>query len=149
MAGGIYQLVLRLGRARVIRIGRLGRFVFPAGHYVYTGSGGRAREKRIARHLLARPGGRCRKKMRWHIDYLRRWCEVTWIWRGEANECARNRWTARLPGARVPVRGFGSSDCRCPAHLCFFGRLPQALARSMRVASASDQVAKARAMRSR
>jgi Uri superfamily endonuclease len=32
-------------------------------------------------------------------------------------ECVLNRRTMREAGGRVVVRGFGSSDCRCQAHL--------------------------------
>jgi len=39
-------------------------------------------------------------------------------------ECARNRRILSLPGAEVPVAGFGSSDCRCAAHLVYFSDHP-------------------------
>jgi hypothetical protein len=29
-----------------------------------------------------------------------------------------------MPGASLPVPGFGASDCRCQTHLMRFGRLP-------------------------
>ena len=70
MDSGFYQLVVRLGRRRTIVVGRLGRFEFPAGYYVYTGSAKRGLESRIARHL------RRRKRMRWHIDYLLQYADV-------------------------------------------------------------------------
>jgi len=117
----IYQILLRLDRPARIRIGRLGRFGFPAGFYIYTGSGGRSPGKRIARHL------RRRKSLRWHVDYLRRRAAVVGVWRGTGDECRRSRWTARLPGATIPAPGFGSSDCRCPSHLVHFAALPKAL----------------------
>jgi hypothetical protein len=39
---GVYQLWIRLNRNARITVGRLGRFVFPAGMYVYTGRASRA-----------------------------------------------------------------------------------------------------------
>ena len=126
MSGGgsggprLYQLLIRLPEKRVITVGRLGRFAFPSGYYVYTGSAVRNIESRIARHL------RKDKKMRWHIDYFLRQGEVTEIKRygGNRTECGLNRSTRRLPGARTVVKGFGSSDCSCASHLCYFQRNP-------------------------
>jgi len=117
---GFYQLVVRLGRRRTIVVGRLGRFGFPAGYYVYTGSARRGLESRIARHL------RRRKRMRWHIDYLLQCADVVGVRRygGGNSECALNGTAEGLPGSTVVVRGFGSSDCRCPSHLLFFSRNP-------------------------
>lgn len=34
-----------------------------------------------------------------------------------ADECAINNHTARVLGGTFPVKGFGSSDCRCTSHL--------------------------------
>jgi len=127
----IYQVVLRLRRGTWIRVGRLGRFRFPAGFYVYTGSGGRSPEKRIARHL------RRRKSLRWHVDYLQRRAAVVGVWRGTGEECRRSRWTARLPGATIPAPGFGSSDCGCPSHLVHFAALPKALVEDRRYVPAA------------
>ncbi len=49
---GSYALHLRLARSHVLQIGRLGRFAFPPGEYVYVGSamgaGGLTRESRAA-----------------------------------------------------------------------------------------------------
>jgi sugar fermentation stimulation protein A len=110
---GRYQLVVRLGRAREIEVGRLGRFLFPAGYYVYTGSAISGLEQRIARHM------RAEKRARWHIDYLLAWAKVTAVRRHPpaASECALSRAVGALPGSRAVARGFGSSDCGCPTHL--------------------------------
>ena len=115
---GVYHLVLRLARPAVLRVGRLGRFAFPAGYYVYTGSAMNGLEGRLARHR------RERKKVRWHIDYLLRRAElveVVPIATRRKTECARSRRILSLPGAEVVAPRFGSSDCRCPAHLVYFG----------------------------
>ncbi len=106
-----YQLLLRLGRALELEVGRLGRVRLPAGDYVYTGSARRGLEARIARHL------RRDKPRRWHIDWLTTHPEVTVlvVLRSRLPECELNRATA----GEVVAPGFGASDCRagCRAHL--------------------------------
>src|SRR5713226_2772073 len=62
--GGCYTLVIILPKQRSIRVGRLGKALFPAGTYFYTGRAMRSLRGRIARHI------RKRKKLHWHIDYL-------------------------------------------------------------------------------
>lgn len=117
---GIYQLVFRLRLKRSVRIGRHGFFSFPAGYYVYTGSALRGLESRIARHL------RRRKRMWWHIDYLLRYCQVLEVkkYGTDQSECGLSRRVGDLPGSRVVVTGFGSSDCKCSTHLFYFRRNP-------------------------
>ncbi len=119
---GLYQLVVRLREKRIISVGRHGRFSFPAGYYVYTGSARRGLESRIARHL------RRRKRMRWHIDYLLRYGRVLVVKRysNDQSECELSRMVEKFPGSRIVVRGFGSSDCKCSTHLFYFRRNPQA-----------------------
>jgi Uri superfamily endonuclease len=123
---GTYVLALWLVARRLISIGCLGWYAFPAGWYLYVGSargpgGLRARLERHHRHLG--PG----KRVHWHIDYLREHC----AWRGawirpsdERLECAWAQRLAGLPGARLVVPGFGASDCRCAAHLVHVAALP-------------------------
>lgn len=119
MTKGAYQLHLRLDKNARIKIGKLGTFLFPAGRYVYTGSALNGLENRLRRHF------RKRKKLRWHIDYLLRHARIESVSVVESNErieCELNRKVLNLPSARVIVKGFGSSDCRCPAHLVYLGR---------------------------
>src|SRR5438445_7719226 len=111
---GVYQLHLHLPKHARVKVGRLGIFLFPAGRYVYTGSalGGLAR--RLNRHQQRK------KTLHWHIDYLLRHArieEIEPLPTTERLECALNARSLERPGARVVVKGFGSSDCRCPAHL--------------------------------
>jgi Uri superfamily endonuclease len=110
-----YQLQIQLARPTRCVIGRLGEFDFPAGRYVYTGSARRGLEARIARHQ------RAEKTLRWHIDYLLAapGVEIVGVLRSSRRECALNR---AVPG-RVPVAGFGASDCSagCIAHLKYLG----------------------------
>jgi sugar fermentation stimulation protein A len=130
MTGGVYAAELLLPVARRIQVGRLGRFTFPAGRYVYVGSAQRNLEARLARHA------RRRKVLRWHVDYLSRWAglEAAWAWpRPKADECLLAAAVGALPGAAAGPAGFGASDCRCPTHLY---RLDAAWA--PRVLAASD-----------
>jgi len=123
---GVYHLLLHLGAPISVRIGRLGRFALPAGWYVYTGSALGGLEARIARHR------RRRKRLRWHIDYLlteARVVDVMVVPTTEPTECARNREVLALPEASVIVPRFGASDCRCSAHLVYFGEARPGLGR--------------------
>lgn len=111
-----YQLHIVVARPRILDIGRLGRFRFPAGRYVYTGSARRHLVARVRRHL-ARD-----KKRRWHIDYLltAHAVKVVGVALSGESECVCNQ---RVAGDIV-VPGFGASDCRaqCGSHLKYLGR---------------------------
>jgi Uri superfamily endonuclease len=120
---GTYVLWLRLAHSRRIRIGSLGDCRFAPGSYAYVGSafgpGGVA--ARVGRHL------RAEKRRRWHIDYLRIAADVQGVWTGYAGRQCEHRWAsilAGLPGAEIPVRRFGATDCACPGHLIWFARPP-------------------------
>ncbi len=119
---GTYALVFNVLEAGQLEVGRLGRHHLPAGRYVYAGSalgpGGLA--GRLGRHL------RSGRRTHWHVDYLAAcWPVIAIVARPSPGrqECAWTRRLLALPGAAVPVPGFGSSDCRegCPVHLI---RLP-------------------------
>jgi len=117
-AQGTYALLFESDQPLEISVGKMGGFLLPAGKLIYVGSalgpGGLA--ARLKRHL--RPD----KPLHWHIDYLTAVLTPT-VWRidasGERRECGWVRELLALPGAGVPIPGFGSSDCRegCPAHL--------------------------------
>jgi len=120
---GSYVLWLHLDSARQLRVGRLGSIRFSPGSYAYAGSalgpGGIA--ARLGRHL------RSNKSERWHVDYLRGVSEAREAWISYHRTRLEHRWAealATLPGARLPVAGFGSSDCGCPSHLIWFERPP-------------------------
>lgn len=106
-----YQLLIRIARPLDIAVGKLGRFAFPEGTYVYTGSASRNLEARVARHL------RREKTLRWHIDYLLTapGVSVAEVRRSRVDECALNQAT----GGDIVAPGFGASDCRhgCGSHL--------------------------------
>ena len=125
---GVYHLILRLPEARALRIGRLGRFTFPAGCYVYTGSAMNGLERRLHRHR------RHCKRLWWHIDHLLRAAELEGtvvIPTRRKIECGCNRQVLALPGAEVIAPGFGSSDCRCRTHLVYFAQRPESLGARM------------------
>lgn len=71
-------------------------------------------ERRLGRHFKKD------KKPHWHIDYLLEEAEIEGVLAVETEsriECDLNRLVLNLPGAKVIVKGFGSSDCKCPSHL--------------------------------
>jgi Uri superfamily endonuclease len=120
---GTYILFVLLDHQVALSIGRLGDFDFPAGYYSYVGSarGPGGLEARLARHL------RAGKRPRWHIDYLLQVATATEIWQVSSSERLECRWAEallHLPGATLPVPGFGSSDCGCHAHLLLFEAMP-------------------------
>jgi len=105
-----YILEIWLERGETIRIGKLGKFRFPQGCYLYVGSAKKNLRQRIERHL------REKKRRFWHIDYLLPYGSINDVWTGEAEEedVAENL-EQRL---KIPVQGFGSSDTkRNKAHL--------------------------------
>ncbi len=125
---GVYALVLRLERARTLRVGRLGEVAFERGFHVYVGSALGGLAPRVARHL------REQRKPHWHIDYLRAHAEVAGVRVRVTKrrlECALSRELAAR--AAYTVRGFGSSDCRCAGHLHYFERDPIPLLERMRL----------------
>jgi Uri superfamily endonuclease len=115
---GTYALLLRPRQDVVLTAGRLGSSRLSVGLYAYVGSacGSGGVGARVAHHL------RNKQHAYWHIDSLTQQCEpeaVCWVIGTERLECSWVQSLLRLPGACVPVPGFGSSDCHqgCPAHL--------------------------------
>jgi Uri superfamily endonuclease len=132
---GTYALLLKLDKQERITVGKLGTFDFPVGYYLYVGSalGPGGLRARLARHRRGGENssqsnsGQTGKKLHWHIDYLLQRAQLVEVWSVASEERLECKWgeVARgLSGAQVPVRGFGSSDCRCPAHLIYFSARP-------------------------
>jgi Uri superfamily endonuclease len=118
---GTYALVLYLPRAMDLRIGKLGRHKFPRGYYLYIGSALNGLTMRIMRHMSDD------KIKHWHIDYLLEHALVKQLWthRGaERFECVWAQAALAMPNARVVAPRFGASDCKCAAHLVYFGNRP-------------------------
>jgi endonuclease-3 len=120
VVGGTYTIVVNLPEPETLTVGSLGRQDVPAGHYAYTGSAfGPGGFTRVDRHHELAAGER--ETRHWHVDYLL------------GDTAARIETVARSPEAeiecavadeiaetgRVPIQGFGASDCDCPAHLHF------------------------------
>jgi len=135
---GTYALVMALRSEAAIAVGRLGwrgkesegnEINFPAGYYVYFGSARSGLYARVGRHLKRD------KRLHWHIDYLVQFAEVVEVWyaleehgewaeRKENMECLWCQVALGMPQGQILVPGFGSSDCRCPAHLVYFPSPP-------------------------
>ena len=130
MDKGVYIAIFELPQSRRITVGRLGRFRFAAGLYLYVGSAQRNLSARVMRH------GRRGKVHRWHIDYLSahaRMVEAITLDGPKSLECRlatalSNRFTR-------PVPRFGASDCRCEGHL-FYSKA--ALSRCRRLATGAS-----------
>ena len=122
-----YQILFLLEKETSIRIGALGRFLFPAGLYVYTGSARKHIEARIRRHLAES------RRNRWHIDYLlsHPFTHVVSTKRSSLDECVLNQRTT----GRVIVRRLGASDCtrHCKSHLKFVGKNLRTLATAQKL----------------
>ena len=111
---GTYVLFFEIPSTRVVEVGRLGRFVFHQGLYAYVGSAMNGLENRVARHMAGE------KRLRWHIDHLTSVGQARMallFFDDKAPECELNRRVESLSTFPHPVRGFGSSDCRCRSHL--------------------------------
>lgn len=123
---GSYILILRLEQPRAdLPIGRLGRFNFAPGYYLYVGSafGSGGLTARLAYHQR-----RHKTRPHWHIDYLRaeaRLCEAWSVAGAGRLECHWCRALAAQPGVSMPVAGFGSRDTGCPAHLFYLPSPPR------------------------
>ncbi len=119
---GTYALILENTKLRQIQVGKLGRFSFSPGWYVYTGSafgpGGLA--SRVGRHFKQE------KKCRWHIDYLSTRLTVDRVWYTTNPVKLECQWAKHFSslGGTLPAMGFGASDCRCTSHLFFFSACP-------------------------
>jgi Uri superfamily endonuclease len=122
---GSYILFSQLMDLVTVQVGHLGKFNFPAGWYIYSGSarGGGGIRARVERHM------RKDKKMHWHMDYLRPFLQlqrVGFVISPQDYECRLNRIALDFEGAMVNTPGFGASDCQegCPSHLVYFHSLP-------------------------
>lgn len=112
-----YQLAISLSAPCAMDIGRLGRFSFPKGNYVYTGSARRNLEARVKRHQSQN------KTCRWHIDYFLAHpsARIVDVKYSSLAECALNQ----QQQGEILVPRFGATDCRqgCGRHLKYLGTL--------------------------
>jgi len=110
---GAYCLLINVEKDIKIKIGKLGRLNFEKGNYVYVGSALNNLDKRIERHL------RDEKKKHWHIDYLllNKNTKVEKIAYKESNKKEECEIARNIAKFGVPIKNFGSSDCKCESHL--------------------------------
>jgi endonuclease-3 len=119
---GTYVLIVLVKRNKKIKVGKLGKFLFKKGYYVYVGSAFgkimniKNRIKRYKKLVEEKRGN-----LKWHIDYLlvTKDVEITdvIIFRNRKIECEIAK--KLKVKAKIPVKKFGSSDCKCPAHLFY------------------------------
>ena len=116
---GAYVLMIELKRPLKLETGRFAGRVLAPGCYAYCGSakGPGGLQARVGRHLAPD------KKVHWHVDPLTLAGEISQVGvEAGGSECDLVARVLATPGASVPIRGFGSSDCRdCEAHLVQVG----------------------------
>ena len=124
---GTYTLIVFLSKEAQLKAGKLGIQRFPPGYYTYTGSalgtGASSLKQRVTRHLQKG------KHKFWHIDFLlaHENATVTAVIAAQTDgkaECTMNLLVKKKLGAKIPVVGFGASDCKqkCESHLLYFGQ---------------------------
>jgi Uncharacterized conserved protein len=118
---GIYLLILALTELKEIPVGKLGKFNFNKGYYIYVGSaaGTGGISGRLKHHF--------HKAVRshWHIDFLSK------------ETCLLDAYYLVLPKEfehvlasklknifHSPIPKFGSSDCKCTSHLFYSIKKP-------------------------
>jgi len=109
---GSYVLILKLPEKARTEIGKLGVVRFRRGYYLYIGSARKNLSRRIQRHR------RMRKRLFWHIDYLRAisaFYQALPIRTSDPLECEIAQAARKIAEWEVPR--FGSSDCSCSSHL--------------------------------
>ena len=115
---GVYLIQCELSETRRISIGKLGRFLFQKGVYLYVGSafGPGGIRARVNHHL------KISDKPHWHMDYLRKFVTIKELWLFETESRIEHAWARillNMRGMETPIPGFGSSDCTCVAHLFY------------------------------
>ncbi len=101
-----YQLFINVTKEINLKVGKLGKFIFPIGSYVYTGSAKKNIDKRIERHLS-------KKKNLYLLNNDA--VQIISTRKSQIAECSLNK---KIKGTII-IDGFGSSDCylSCKSHL--------------------------------
>lgn len=112
---GTYALILQNKTLATIQVGSLGWLAVEPGWYIYVGSafGPGGLRGRLAHHLNDRP-------QRWHVDALKSASSIQAVWLTTDPRRLEHEWAEAwldYPGVTAPWKGFGSSDCKCRAHL--------------------------------
>jgi Uri superfamily endonuclease len=119
---GTYLLLLACERVVRLPIGRLGVMTTRPGYYLYVGSafGPGGIRARIGHHAktAAHP--------HWHLDYLRTQADLVdaWCVFDAHHEHEWARLLMKDKDSALALKGFGSSDCGCLAHLFYLERKP-------------------------
>ena len=110
---GIYVLIIAIDNDISVDTGALGTLKFEKGLYAYVGSAQKNLEERVKRHL------KTEKTKFWHIDYLldNPRAKVLKIFYKRARRPEECKIAKQLAKKGFPIRGFGSSDCKCQTHL--------------------------------
>ncbi|MBS7605307.1 MAG: GIY-YIG nuclease family protein [Candidatus Bathyarchaeia archaeon] len=110
---GIYALIIYVSKEKNVIVGSLGPLTFKRGFYVYVGSAQNNLERRITRHFDKS------KRVFWHIDYLLKDgdAEIVNVLFKRASREEECRLALALSSSYEPIKGFGSSDCKCQSHL--------------------------------
>lgn len=118
---GIYVVIGSLPNQLRLELGAFRDHLMDPGIYCYCGSakGPGGLNARVRRHL-----NKMTKKF-WHFDYLKENLEIKEVWwriGKDRKECEIAQILASFHNARIPIRGFGSSDCKngCFSHLIYF-----------------------------
>ena len=111
----LYCIYLQLTEDQTVQVGKLGDYLFRKGTYIYVGSAKKNIVNRIHRHI------QIDKKLHWHFDYLRPSGMITKIitYDERLGECALAEKIRKKENGVFPIKGFGSSDCRCQSHLIY------------------------------
>jgi endonuclease-3 len=117
---GTYVFIFKLKESSRIRIGKFGSFYFPKGYYYYVGSALGENlniENRIRRYI--RIAKEKKGNLKWHIDYLLvKNIEIKGfvLFKSKVEHKIARKLSKKL---LIIVKGFGSSDCNCIAHLFY------------------------------
>ena len=118
---GTYTLIMRCRKTVRTTVGKLGTVELRPGFYIYVGSalGPGGIRARVSRHY------RRRKKLHWHIDYIRRHTVLIEAWYAATTINREHDWAAALATQFESGHDrFGASDCRCASHLFFSPVMP-------------------------
>lgn len=112
----LYAIHLKIDHPMAITVGKLGHFHLNEGIYIYVGSAKKNIQARINRHL------QLEKTNRWHFDYIRPFGYITKIitYEQSIGECSLAEKLRKQVSGVYPIKGFGSSDCRCFSHLIYY-----------------------------
>jgi Uri superfamily endonuclease len=120
---GTYAIIFYCRLTAPVCIGRLGILHLHPGWYVYLGSalGTGGLRSRLKHHCGVV------EKPHWHLDYVHHHLDIKEIWFQTGNrkkECAWAQYFLGRQGVAVPLRRFGSSDCKCRSHFLSFSKKP-------------------------